>query len=35
MKLIKKMLTYNATDRLSAEEALHDEWIYQQTAMGP
>jgi calcium-dependent protein kinase len=29
MKLIKKMLTYNATDRPSAEEALNDEWIYQ------
>lgn len=27
MKLIKKMLTYDSSDRLSAEEALNDEWI--------
>lgn len=29
--LIKKMLTYNPDERISAEEALNDEWISENT----
>jgi calcium-dependent protein kinase len=29
--LIKKMLTYNPDERISAEEALNDEWILENT----
>ena len=32
--LIKKMLTYNPEDRVSAEEALSDIWIVENTALG-
>lgn len=31
--LIKKMLTYNPEERVSAEEALNDEWILEFTSM--
>lgn len=31
--LIKKMLTYNPDERISAEEALGDEWIFENTAI--
>jgi calcium-dependent protein kinase len=31
--LIKKMLTYNPDERISAEEALNDEWIFENTAI--
>ena len=30
--LIKKMLTYNPDDRITADKALNDEWILEQTA---
>lgn len=29
--LIKKMLTYNPDDRVSAEEALNDVWVQENT----
>lgn len=32
--MIKKMLTYNPEERVSAEEALNDEWIIEYTAIG-
>lgn len=30
--MIKKLLTYNPDDRISAEEALNDPWIIENTA---
>jgi serine/threonine protein kinase len=31
--LIKKMLTYNPDERISADQALNDEWIFENTAI--
>lgn len=33
-QLIRKMLTYNPDERVSAEEALNDEWIHEYAAIG-
>ena len=32
--MIKRLLTYKPTDRCSAEEALKDPWIVENTALG-
>lgn len=32
--LIRKMLTYNPDERVSAEEALNDEWIHEYASIG-
>jgi len=32
--MIKKMLTFNPEERVSAEEALNDPWIIEMTGLG-